>query len=72
MTKKKVLIIEDDALRRKLQEYGADLEDLVGAGFHSFAEKDEKGPAVVVKVVDRRNTYQACARSWNPASSRRR
>jgi isoleucyl-tRNA synthetase len=57
--------IEDDLLRRKLQAYGADLEDLIGAGFHSFAEKaDDKGPAVTVKAVDRRSTYQACARSW--------
>ena len=51
--------------RQKLQAYGRDLEDLVGAGYHSFAEKpDEKGPAVSVKVLDRRSTYQACARSW--------
>jgi len=56
--------VDDDAMRRKLEEYGADLEDLVGAGFHSFAEKDEAGPAVSVKVIDRRATYQACARSW--------
>ncbi len=57
--------VEDDALRRKLEAYGVDLADLVGAGFHSFAEKSDKaGPAVTVKVVDRRTTYQACARSW--------
>jgi isoleucyl-tRNA synthetase len=57
--------IEDDLLRRKLQAYGADLEDLIGAGFHSFAEKaDDQGPAVTVKALDRRSTYQACARSW--------
>ena len=57
--------VEDDALRRKLEAYGVDLADLVGAGFHSFAEKSDKsGPAVTVKAVDRRTTYQACARSW--------
>jgi isoleucyl-tRNA synthetase len=57
--------IEDDKLRQQLQAYGPDLEDIVGAGFHSFAEKpDLAGPAVTVKVVDRRQTYQACARSW--------
>jgi isoleucyl-tRNA synthetase len=57
--------IEDDQLRQKLQAYGVDLADLVGAGYHSFAEKgDDSGPAVTVKVVDRRQTYQACARSW--------
>ena len=41
-----------------------DLADLVGAGFHSFAEKDTPGPAVEVLVVDRREKYAACARSW--------
>jgi isoleucyl-tRNA synthetase len=56
--------VDDDALRRKLQAYGPDLEDLVGAGYHSFAEKGPEGPAVVVDVVDRRGAYQACARSW--------
>jgi isoleucyl-tRNA synthetase len=56
--------VDSDDLRRRLQAYGADLEDLVGAGFHSFAEKGTEGPAVRVKVVDRRTTYPACARSW--------
>jgi isoleucyl-tRNA synthetase len=56
--------IEDDVTRRKLQAYGPDLEDMVGAGFHSLVEKAVDGPAVLVKVVDRRETYPACARSW--------
>jgi isoleucyl-tRNA synthetase len=56
--------VDDDALRRRLQEYGADLEDLIGAGFHSFAEKEADSPAATVKVMDRRQTYPACARSW--------
>jgi isoleucyl-tRNA synthetase len=56
--------VDDDDLRRRLIEYGSDLEDLVGAGFHSFAEKGIAGPAVRVKVLDRRETYSACARSW--------
>ncbi|MDP9173752.1 MAG: isoleucine--tRNA ligase [Planctomycetota bacterium] len=56
--------VDDDLLRRKLQAYGADLEDLVGAGFHSFAEASAASPAVEVKLVDRRETYKACARSW--------
>src|SRR5690349_16129939 len=29
--------IDSDALRQRLQSYGPDLEDLVGAGHHSFA-----------------------------------
>lgn len=56
--------VNDDELRRRLQAYGSDLEDLLGAGFHSFTEKDTGGPAVTVKILDRRGTYQACARSW--------
>jgi hypothetical protein len=56
--------IDDDDLRRRLQEYGPDLEDIVGAGFHSLAEKSAEGPAVQVQVIDRRETYPACARSW--------
>ena len=55
--------IDDDELRRRLQVYGPDLEDVVGAGCHSFAEK-RAGPAVTVQVIDRRDTYKACARSW--------
>jgi isoleucyl-tRNA synthetase len=56
--------VDDDTTRRKLQAFGPDLEDLVGAGSWSFAEKGSEGPAVVVEVVDRRDTYRACARSW--------
>ena len=56
--------IGDDVLRRKLQDYGPDMEDIVGAGFHSFAEKRAEGPAIAVAVVDRREKYKACARSW--------
>ncbi|HEY8667275.1 MAG TPA: isoleucine--tRNA ligase [Tepidisphaeraceae bacterium] len=56
--------IDNDAMRQRLQKYGADLEDLVGAGFHSFAEATAEKPAVTVKVVDRRDKYPACARSW--------
>ncbi|MDB5304974.1 MAG: ileS, partial [Phycisphaerales bacterium] len=56
--------VNDDALRQKFQAYGSDLEDLVGAGFHSLAEKPVDGAAVTVQIVDRRNDYPACARSW--------
>jgi isoleucyl-tRNA synthetase len=56
--------VSDDVMRQKLQQYGPDMEDMVGAGFHSFAEKDSAGAAVVVEVVDRRQSYKACARSW--------
>jgi len=56
--------IDDDKMRQRLQDYGADLEDLVGAGHHTFAEKSQEGPAVTVKIVDRRDSYKSCARSW--------
>jgi isoleucyl-tRNA synthetase len=59
-----VYFIEDEPTRSKLQAYGPDLEDIVAAGFHTFAEKPIDGPAVQVKVFDRRDKYQACARSW--------
>jgi isoleucyl-tRNA synthetase len=59
-----VYYIDDAELRLRLQAYGPDLEDLVGAGHHSIEEKKPVSPAVAVKVIDRRLTYQACARSW--------
>jgi isoleucyl-tRNA synthetase len=57
-------LVNDDELRRALQAYGPDLEDLVGAGHHSFAEAKTSGPPATAKVIDRRNDYRACARSW--------
>ncbi|HEY1687158.1 MAG TPA: isoleucine--tRNA ligase [Tepidisphaeraceae bacterium] len=59
-----VYYINDPKMRLRLQAYGADLEDLVGAGHHSIEEKNPDGQAVAVKVLDRRQDYQACARSW--------
>jgi isoleucyl-tRNA synthetase len=56
--------LNDDALRRAMQAYGPDLEDLAGAGYHSFAESSEAGPPAAVKVIDRREAYPLCARSW--------
>jgi len=55
--------VRDKSTEARLKAYGDDLEDLVGAGFHSFAEP---GPeeSVVVEMVDRRQEYKACARSW--------
>jgi isoleucyl-tRNA synthetase len=59
-----VYVVNEDDLRRRLQAYGPDLEDLVGAGHYAFAEKAPDGAAAQVKVIDRRETYPACARSW--------
>ncbi len=55
--------VKDEAARARLAAYGSDLEDMVGAGCWSFGDKAE-GAAVVVEVLDRRDTYKACARSW--------
>jgi isoleucyl-tRNA synthetase len=57
-----VYSIPDANLRRRLAAYGQDLEDIVGAGYHSFAESSGSAPSVT--VVDRRKDYAACARSW--------
>ncbi len=59
-----VFQVDDDAMRRRLQAFGPDLEDIVGAGCHSFAEKSAGSPAVTVQVFDRREMYKACVRSW--------
>ncbi len=45
--------------RAKLEPYGVDLADLVGAGWHSIAEGDNTS----VKVVDRRDDWKLCDRS---------
>jgi isoleucyl-tRNA synthetase len=55
--------VSDAATRRRLEAYGVDLEDLVGAGFYSIVETGSGGP-IVVQMLDRRETYKACARSW--------
>jgi isoleucyl-tRNA synthetase len=57
-----VIHVADAQTRGRLEKYGADLEDMVGAGCHSFGEP--AGDGVTVSVIDRRQTYAACARSW--------
>ncbi|MBV8781486.1 MAG: isoleucine--tRNA ligase [Phycisphaerae bacterium] len=51
----------DAATLKKLEPFGVDLEDIVSAGFHSFAQGNGE-PRVT--VIDRRDDYSACARSW--------
>ena len=58
-----VFEIGDEASQKAIEKYGVDLEDLVGAGSHSFAPAAKDAPPAV-KIVDRRNDYKACARSW--------
>jgi hypothetical protein len=44
--------------------FGVDLEDVVGCGYHSIVVDPSSGNVPSVKVVDRRNDYPLCARSW--------
>jgi isoleucyl-tRNA synthetase len=53
----------DAATRKRLEKWGPDLEDLAGAGCHSFVDVPA-GTAPSVELVDRRDTYNACARCW--------
>jgi isoleucyl-tRNA synthetase len=59
-----VYVVDDDEIRRKLQDYGVDLADVAGAGHFTFAEKGTNGPAAVVRVADRRADCPDCARCW--------
>ena len=57
-----VYTVPDEATARRLREWGVDLEDLVSAG--SYEVRVEPGATPGVRVVDVRQTYPACARSW--------
>jgi isoleucyl-tRNA synthetase len=48
--------------QRRLEAYGVDLEDLVGAGHHAFTGSAAAEAKVAVR--DTREQYKACARSW--------
>ncbi|MDB5294455.1 MAG: hypothetical protein JWO31_438, partial [Phycisphaerales bacterium] len=57
--------VADAATKAKLEAYGVDLADLVGCGEYSIVEgATAGGSAATVEVVDRREAYAACARSW--------
>jgi isoleucyl-tRNA synthetase len=45
-------------LKATFEKYGEDLADLAGAGFHRFDDVEQ------LTVVDTREKYPACARSW--------
>ena len=51
-------MIYPKSLESKIGAFGVDLEDVVGCGYHSFGNVEK------LTIVDRRETYQACARSW--------
>jgi isoleucyl-tRNA synthetase len=50
----------DPATRAQLAPYGVDLEDLIGVGSYELVD----AAAPKVEVLDRRQTYPQCARSW--------
>ncbi|MFI5378807.1 MAG: isoleucine--tRNA ligase [Tepidisphaerales bacterium] len=58
-----VYTVKSEAERAWLSAYGADLEDMLGAGFHSIVV-DPGAAAISIQAIDRRDQYAACARSW--------
>jgi isoleucyl-tRNA synthetase len=58
-----IYAVKSEGERLALSAFGVDLEDLVGAGYHSIVV-DPTVAEPTVTIVDRRNDYPACARSW--------
>jgi isoleucyl-tRNA synthetase len=58
-----VYTVKEEASRAALAAFGVDLEDLVGCGYHSVVV-DASVAEPRVTIVDRRNDYALCARSW--------
>ncbi len=56
----------DDATRQIIETYLPELEDLLGVGYARVetAEDLPDGSAVDVEVLDARDRYERCARSW--------
>jgi isoleucyl-tRNA synthetase len=52
-----------DTTRKILEPFGIDLADAAGVGHHSFAPL-KPGEQARVEIIDRRETYGACARCW--------
>ncbi len=58
-----VYTVKSEAEKAWLAAYGADLEDMLGAGCHSIVV-DPATPTISIRAIDRRAQYPACARSW--------
>ncbi len=58
-----VYTVRSEQEKAWLAAYGVDLEDMLGAGFHSIVV-DAGAPAISIQAIDRREKYPACARSW--------
>ncbi len=56
----------DEAARNVIETYRPELEDLLGVGYARVesAEDLPEGMAVDIEVLDSRDRYQRCARSW--------
>ena len=59
-----VYTVNSDAGAAIAARFGVDLEDVVGCGYHSIVVDPNAGDLPTVTVVDRRETYARCARSW--------
>jgi isoleucyl-tRNA synthetase len=49
-----------DPLASVMKEYGRELEDVLGAGYHRVVT----GEKWAIEMIDTRKTYPSCARSW--------
>ncbi|MGA2502369.1 MAG: class I tRNA ligase family protein, partial [Tepidisphaeraceae bacterium] len=58
-----VYTVKSEQEKSWLSAYGDDLEDMLGAGFHSIVV-DPSAAAISIQAIDRRDKYPACARSW--------
>ena len=56
--------VSDADLRRRLEAHGVDMEDMAGAGCHSFVAAPDGKSGVTVKLLDRREAHASCARCW--------
>jgi len=56
----------DDAARQVIETYRPELEDLLGVGYARVETTDDlpEAATVDVEVLDARDRYQRCARSW--------
>jgi isoleucyl-tRNA synthetase len=50
----------EDEVSKLFKEYGPEIEDALGVGFHRF----EHGEIWDIQIHDTREKYPSCARSW--------
>ena len=50
----------EDEVSKLIADYGPEIEDALGVGFHRI----EQGEIWDIKIVDTREKYPSCARSW--------